>query len=133
LFELEYKFFDPTLKVGWTYDNVGTDYFINMIQNEVVFIALKDNKIVGYLAGSIGSKTYTTSKLAELDNMFVIKEYRKAGIGTILIKEFKSYCLDKGIDNIKVTASAKNKNAIAFYIKNDFDEYNITLRCNLEK
>lgn len=85
LFELEYKFFDPTLNVGWTYEKVGIDYFGDMIENEAVFVSIIDNKIVGYLAGSICQISYTKTKLAELDNMFVLEEYRNHGIGLKLI------------------------------------------------
>ncbi len=131
LFELEYEFYDSSLNVGWTYEKEGNNYFKNMIENEIVFLAIIDDEIVGYLAGSICEMSYTKDKLAELDNMFVIEEYRKYGIGTKLIDEFKKYCLDKGLDSIKVTASSKNKNAIAFYIKNGFEEWDITLRCKI--
>jgi len=131
LFELEHEFFDSTLNVGWTYEKVGEDYFRKMINNEFVYIAIIDEEIVGYLAGDILSTTYTKSKLAELDNMFIIEEYRKYGIGSMLINEFKKYCVENSIDEIKVTASAKNKNAISFYIKNGFVEWDITLRCKL--
>lgn len=131
LFELEYKFFDPTLNVGWTYEKVGTDYFRDMIENEAVFVSIIDNEIVGYVAGSICQISYTKTRLAELDNMFILEEYRNHGIGLKLINEFKKYCVDRGIDSVKVTASAKNKNAIAFYIKNGFEEWDITLRCKI--
>jgi ribosomal protein S18 acetylase RimI-like enzyme len=131
LFELEYKFYDPTLNVGWTYEKVGFDYFKNMIENEAVFLAVVNNEIVGYLAGSICPDSYTKLKLVELDNMFILEEYRKYGIGSMLINEFKKYCLNKGVESIKVTASAKNKNAIAFYAKNGFEQWDITLKCEI--
>lgn len=128
MFELEYKHFDNTLNVGWTYEKAGSDYLKNMIENQIVYLAIINDEIVGYLAGKVG---YTKSKLAELDNMFVTQEYRKYGIGAKLLDEFKKHCLTNGMDNIKVTAFAKNKNAIAFYIKNGFEEWDITLKCKL--
>jgi ribosomal protein S18 acetylase RimI-like enzyme len=131
LFELEYKFFDKSLNVGWTYEKAGLDYFKEMIEKEFVVLAVIENEIVGYLAGSICSVSYTKAKLAELDNMFILEEYRKYGIGTMLVNEFKKYCLEKGLNAINVTASSKNKNAIAFYMKNGFEELEIILRCNL--
>ena len=131
LFELEYEYFDETLNVGWTYEEAGLNYFKDMIENEIVFVASIDGKIAGYLAGSICKKDYTKYKSAELDNMFILEEFRQYGIGSKLLSEFKKYCIDKMIDNIKVTASSKNKNAIAFYMKNGFEEWDITLKCNI--
>lgn len=129
LFDLEYNNFDDTLKVGWTFEEEGKEYFKDMINNEIVFVAETDGKIVGYLAGSICEQiSYITETFAELDNMCIDDKYRRFGIGTLLMNEFKQYCREKNIENIKVTASAKNNRAIQFYMKNGFEDYNITLK-----
>lgn len=129
LFELEYNNFDSALKVGWTFEEKGTSYFKDMLENEIVYIALDKDNVVGYLAGSINIQgSYVTKSLAEVDNMFVLEEYRKYGIGTKLIGEFKEYCLQNKIEELKVTASAKNINAISFYKKNGFNEFETTLK-----
>jgi len=129
LFDLEYNNFDDTLKVGWTFEEEGKEYFKDMINNEIVFVAETDGKIVGYLAGSICEQiSYITETFAELDNMCIDDKYRRFGIGTLLMSEFKQYCREKNIENIKVTASAKNNRAIQFYMKNGFEDYNITLK-----
>lgn len=132
LFELEYDNFDPTLKVGWTYEEEGTKYFSHMLDNEIVYVAIDNDKIVGYLAGSINiQNSYVTNSLAEVDNMFILDEYRKYGIGSKLMNKFKEYCIQNNIEELKVTASAKNINAIEFYKKNGFCEFEITLKQKL--
>ena len=109
LFDLEFNNFDDTLKLGWALEKDGREYFEDMIKNEIVFVAQIEEKIVGYLAGSIcESISYITESFAELDNMCIDDEYRKFGIGTLLMDEFKKYCKEKNMQNIKVTASAKN-------------------------
>ena len=129
LFELEFNNFDDTLKVGWPFEKDGKEYFEYMIENEIVFVAEVEEKIVGYLAGSICEQiSYITETFAELDNMCIDDKYRRFGIGTLLINEFKKYCKEKNIQNIKVTASAKNSRAIQFYIKNGFEDYNVTFK-----
>jgi len=129
LFDLEYNSYDDTLKLGWALEKEGQEYFKYMIEKQIVFVAQIEEKIVGYLAGSISEQiTYITETFAELDNMCICDEYRKIGIGTLLIDEFKNYCQEKNIQNIRVTASSKNVNAIQFYIKNGFEDYNVTLR-----
>ena len=132
LFEFEYNNFDPALKVDWPYEMEGTKYFTDIINNEVAFIALVDNKVVAYLAGSINiQSSYVTKNQAELDNMFILEEYRNYGIGTKLIDAFKTVCLKEGIEEIKVTAFAKNTNAINFYKKNGFQDFEVTLKMEL--
>ncbi len=129
LFELEYNNFDDTLKVGWPFEKEGKKYFEYMINNQIIFIAEAEGKIAGYLAGTICKEvSYITETFAELDNMYINEEYRRFGIGTLLINEFKEYCKEKNVQNIKVTASAKNNKAINFYMKNGFEDYNITLK-----
>ncbi|MCL1929896.1 hypothetical protein FWF93_02055 [Candidatus Saccharibacteria bacterium] len=62
LFELEFDNFDDTLKVGWTYEKVGKDYFIEVIKDGTVFVADEENKIAGYLAGSILANSCISEK-----------------------------------------------------------------------
>lgn len=132
LFELEYNNFDSSLKVGWPFEKEGIEYFSDMLNNHIVFIALVDNVIVGYLAGSINVQLpYVEKLVAELENMFILEDYRKYGIGTKLVNEFKNYCLENGMNEIKVTASAKNSNAINFYKKNGFDDFEVTFKMTL--
>lgn len=91
-----------------------------------------DNTIVGYLAGSIEEKgAYNEIQYGEINNMFVKEENRGVGIGKFLINNFKDYCKSKNISHIKVVASYKNKNAIEFYHKNGFEEFDITLTTKL--
>lgn len=98
-----------------------------------LYIALDKDKVVGYLAGSINIQgSYVTKSLAEIDNMFVLEQYRKYGIGTKLINTFKEYCSQNKIEELKVTAAAKNKNAIGFYMKNGFNEFEITLKQKID-
>lgn len=133
LFELEYNNFDPTLKIGWPYEIAGEEYFKDLIENQIIYIALIDKEIVGYLAGSIHvENSYNTTSIAELDNMFILEEYRKYGIGTKLFNEFKEFCKKNKIEELKVTASSKNTNAIKFYQKNGFEEFETTLKMPLD-
>ncbi len=135
LFELEYSNFDSSLKVGWSYEEEGIKYFKDMLTNEIVFICIDENdNIVGYLAGRANTKTsYITKSVAEIDNMIIEEKYRKEGLGTRLIDKFKEYCLNLGIQELKVTASSKNINAINFYKKNGFENFETTLKMKLDK
>ncbi len=83
---------------------------------------------MGYLAGTINEKgSYEEVKYGEINNMFIKDECRGLGIGKLLINNFKDYCKTNRVNNVKVTASFKNKNAIEFYKKNGFEEFDLTL------
>jgi ribosomal protein S18 acetylase RimI-like enzyme len=59
--------------------------------------------------------------------MLVTEQCRGLGIGKQLIDRFKAYCKQNNINNLKVEASAKNLNAISFYKRNGFEDFNVTL------
>ena len=65
--------------------------------------------------------------------MLVDDKYRGLGVGKQLINQFKEYCKSKNIINLKVVASAKNKNAIDFYRKQGFTDFDVTLTMNMEE
>lgn len=128
LFKLEKENFDPTLVEDWPLSVDGKNYFKELIENNFVVVAIINNEIVGYLAGSINEKgSYEEIQYGEVNNMFIKSECRGYGLGKMLINEFKNYCSSNSINNLVVTASAKNVNAIEFYKKNGFDDFNITL------
>jgi len=132
LFKLEKENYDPTLVNDWPLSEEGKDYFLDLINNHYVIVALLDNNIVGYLAGSIEEKgSYVEVQYGEINNMLVKDEYRGYGVGKLLINNFKEYCKSNNISDIKVVASYKNKNAIEFYHKNGFEEFDLTLTVKL--
>ena len=133
LFKLEKESFDSTLVTDWPLSQVGKKYFEELISNEYVIVAMKDNSIIGYLAGSINEKcSYSLVQYGEINNMFVDDHYRGQGVGKMLVAAFKKYCADKNIQNLKVVASAKNKNAQEFYKKQGFNDFDITLTLSID-
>ena len=133
LFKLEKEKYDSTLVENWPLTNEGKKYFKDLINNHYVIVALLDDKIAGYLAGSIEEKgVYELIQYGEINNMLVIEEYRGIGVGKRLIDNFKEYCKSQNIDNIKVVASFKNKDAINFYRKNGFEDFDLTLTMKIE-
>lgn len=132
LFKLEYNNFDSDLIISWPFEEKGKNYFIDMIKNKIVFVAEIDNNIVGYLAGRTDIKlSYVSKKTAELDNMCVSNKYKRLGIGKMLISNFKKECKENHVENILVTASIKNANAIEFYKKQVFEDDALTLKIKI--
>lgn len=132
LFELEFANYDSTLDINWPISDEGKKYFYDAINNSITLVAMYENKIVGYLIGSLNTQnTYNKYSQAELDNMCILYQYRKLGIGSKLFNKFKEICIENNIKELKVVASYKNKNAINFYKKNGFEEADVTLKQSL--
>lgn len=133
LFELEYNNFDSTLDINWSMSSEGKDYFENAINNNVVLVAVLDDKIIGYLVGSLNTQySYNKNIQAELDNMCILEEFRKLGIGKQLFLEFKKICKNNNISELKVVTSYDNLSAINFYKSNGFVESELTLKQNID-
>ena len=133
LFQLEKESFDSTLVADWPLSQVGKKYFEDLISNEYVIVAIKNNTIIGYLAGSINEKcSYSLIQYGEINNMFIDDAYRGQGVGKTLVAAFKKYCTDKNIQDLKVVASAKNKKAQEFYKKQGFSDFDVTLTLSID-
>lgn len=131
LFEKEVVDYDELLKTSWSFGD-GEKYFQDALKNGCVVVALFGDDIVGYLSGSFANHSYYNECYAELDNMFVEVDHRKCGVGTMLVEEFIRCCDERGIKIVKVTAYADNCDAINFYRKNGFVDFELTLRKELK-
>ena len=93
LFKLEKANYDSTLIENWPLSKDGEYYFTDLINNHYVIVALLNDEIVGYLAGSINEKgSYEEIQYGELNNMLIKENCRGYGIGKKLINSFKNYC-----------------------------------------
>ena len=112
LFEKEHKEYDNLLDMHWTFSEAGTTYYHNRISQDegCVLVALVDNKIVGYLCGGLteAEKYRRLPIVAELENTFVLDEFRSKGIGKQLYTAFIDWCTSKNVGKIRVEASAQN-------------------------
>ncbi|OGF26387.1 hypothetical protein A2331_06500 [Candidatus Falkowbacteria bacterium RIFOXYB2_FULL_34_18] len=122
---------NQTNNCDWSLSKKGGEYFKErIIQNSgCVFIALINNKIIGYLAGSIQEKQYyrKTINSAEIDSFFVLNKFRRKYVGSQLFKTFIQWCNSKRIKRISVTTPYENIPAIKFYRKQGFADYDLIL------
>jgi GNAT superfamily N-acetyltransferase len=69
--------------------------------------------------------------VAELENTFVLEEFRSQWIGCKLYNTFVKWCTKKNVGKIRVQASAQNEWAIRFYRNNNFKDYTLILETDL--
>lgn len=135
LFEKEYKDYDPLLNLDWTFGEAGTKYYQDKITKDdgCVIVALVNNRIVGYLCGGLteGEVYRKLPVVAELENTFVLDEFRSKGIGKQLYNKFVERCKIKNVGKIRVEASAKNDLVINFYRNNNFKDYSLILESDI--
>lgn len=112
------------------YDDSIDEFFavINYYENFVndldkcLLVATNNDEIVGYIYGYKQEKDPTSYKTEYLlDALYVMDNYRNQGIGTALINEFKTWCLENNGTDINVNVCSKNKDAKNLYQSNKFE------------
>ncbi len=98
----------------------GEEYYAN----KKIFVAVEDNKIVGYGYGDFAKETNTRSfakandKFFELEEMYVLPEFRNLGVGQKLFKKIEMYAKQNGAKTLRLNAVSKNyKSLLNFYIE----------------
>jgi GNAT superfamily N-acetyltransferase len=134
LFENEIKSYDSTLNLEWSHSKESKKYFSEIIKTGFAAVAEADGKVVGYLTGE-SCKTSSfrkKSRMAEIDNMFVLDKCRGKGIGALLVRAFLDWCKLNRAGHVRVIVSAKNMRGIDFYRKQGFKDYDVTLEIDPE-
>ena len=90
---------------------------------EGFWVCEKNHKIVGFIVG-----VKTNSEIARILILAVLKEYRRQGIGNILLKNFLREVAIKNIKHVELEVETKNKSAIEFYMENGFEIIDILIK-----
>lgn len=115
----------------WFYTEKGRTYIKDLIKKSYVNVAEHNGKLVGYCRGGIVNTEAQNYPIGRLSNVFVLSEYRKYGIGSEFIKQFKEYCKENMCESINVTFYCNNEEARRFYKKHGFSCYKETQSCTL--
>lgn len=132
LFKEEYRKFDKTLDLGWTYSKDGVKFFKNSILKRDRYAEVIENKgkIMGYLNGGFAKRVpwRKEAQYAYLGSIFIYKKFRNKGLGGKLIKNFIIWCKKNRVSYLSVSASAQNDQGITFYRKSGFKDYDLVLQ-----
>lgn len=83
--------------------------------NNIVFVAIDGDKIVGYI------DVFYIFDEANLVKIAVLEQYRRTGIATQLLTRALNYLKKHDVTKMYLEVSEKNKKAIDFYTKNQFE------------
>ncbi len=109
-------------KIDHLSDQDIVEYFSRWIDNQdgTTFIALAENRIVGYVAVHVRNQpTYWQIKqVGDVSGLMVHKDYRRRGIGSQLLAQARVFFATRGVNYFVVYTAAENKGAIEFYRRN---------------
>lgn len=110
------------------------NWFKKNINNKKIriIVAEENNKIIGYIMGWIEyKKTFGpylfNKKVCFITDLFILKEYRKKGIGKLLVKGIMRWFKSKRISSIELNVYTKSKSAIEFWKRMGLKEFFKTL------
>lgn len=84
--------------------------------NAFAVVAVDGDKVVGLLIANKKNAPYLENPIiCNIGTLGVIQEYRKQGIGKMLMNEFLTFCKENGIQEIKLGVFNDNKIAYKFY------------------
>ena len=127
--------FDKKVDVNWAHTINGQKHYEEKIKeiSGVCFVAEINGKIFGYLtAAKKEVPSFRLVKVAELENIFVKKEFRGNGAGKMLMDKFKEWAKEIKADKVAVSVFALNEKAIKFYKREGFMPQDLNLEMYLK-
>lgn len=124
LYEFECKFDANLNKTYYETEEAKTKVF-KIIKNrrKLCLVLEKDNKIVGVADGYMIDCDFYIKKVGYLDHLCIDENFRRTGLGKMLINAFEKKMKARGAEYIKLNAFAANSSAILFYKNANFKRY----------
>ena len=123
---------DATLATNWLKKSCGKNFLREHFskKQQAAFVVKHNARVVAYLLGAIvPAECYRmVKKIAEIEELFVMDEFRGQKLGEKLMQAFIDWAKKQAkVPRISVRISAANHGAIKFYQRCGFKEYDLVL------
>jgi len=121
--------FDKKLKVDMKKKNEVRKALLKAIKNknELLLMAVHNGENIAIMTGSIEKKYIWRTSIGYLCDLYVKPEYRKKGIGKLLLKEFEKWLRMRGIKYVELTTYDANIGAKTAYGRMGFKPYTLRM------
>ena len=111
----------------------GNDGFKKFLDNprNSMFVAESFGKIIGFATFSARDVVRYARPIAELEELFVLEEYRKQGIGKLLILEVEKKASAMNCQRMYLESAVERKPAHAFYESLGYEKYGVAFKKEL--
>lgn len=89
-------------------------------KNYIIFTAVDDEKIIGFIGLQICLAFEVTGKAMRIIALAVARDFQGQGVGKALIQEAEKYANDNNVSIISVNSGIKRTEAHRFYEKQSF-------------
>jgi len=99
------------------YSRYDNDSFVRVRQNpnNFVFVAEDEGKLVGFISFSIRDVIRYPKQILELDEIFVLQDYREKGTGKMFMDQMEKIAKEKNCYRIFIESHYDHKGAHKFY------------------
>ena len=99
-------------------------------ENQVVYSALVNNRIVGYMTAYIKNRppVYEIEKVGLIGDAYVLPNYRRQGIFTKLLEKIIEWMKEKEVDYVEHPVASKNELGLITWRKKGFEDFMIFMR-----
>lgn len=87
--------------------------------NSTIFVAEKDNRLIGYLFAIGGTARRTKHSVYIV--IGILKDYRGLGVGTSLFQNMMEWAKERNIHRLELTTVTRNEAGVALYKKMGFE------------
>jgi len=94
---------------------------------EVVFVAELEGAVAGYVHAEVYSLLYW-EPMVNILGLAVSSDYRRQGVGKILMQQVEEWAKEKGIKEIRLNSGGTRKGAHEFYRAIGFDDEKVQVR-----
>ena len=124
----------------WHMTEEGKTILKQRVQNELstnnshVLIAEMNGEIIGSAHGEITHRTdYTPKTVGSISTVYVVREFRKRGVGALLVKQLCELFDVEGVEDVTLRYIIGNKEAEAFWRKLGFKPIITTAKTSLKE
>ena len=103
-------------------------------ENRIVLVAEADGQLIGYIHGTVGETppVYAQRKHGALVEISVTASWRRRGVGGKLVAALFDWFRERGLAEVRVSRSAHNPLATAFWREMGFEPHMVQMRRELE-
>ena len=104
-------------------------------KNSNLLVAEDCGKIIGYALGGIHPRMpiFKIKRIGSINDIFIIKKFRKTGISKLFLIEMKKWFKNKKIKYIELSVHIENKIGKKVWLRYGFEDYMLKQRIEIEK
>jgi GNAT superfamily N-acetyltransferase len=111
------KITELSIQLGYVIDKIKTNQNLEIItakNDEKIFVALFENQLAGWIH-VFHTTRLESGSFCEIGGIVVDEQYKRKGIGKMLIEYIKPWCIKQGTASLRVRCNIKRTEAHQFY------------------